>query len=83
LHERAVTELVEHYGVTRSEIDLVEGKPAEAIVDTAVARRAQLVVVGAPQRRGRLAAVVGSTAEAVVAEAPCDVLLVPVAADQR
>ena len=83
LHERAVTELVEQYGVSRSEIDLVEGRPAEAIVDTAAARRAQLVVVGAPQRRGRLAAVVGSTAEVVAAEAPCDVLLVPPPADQR
>jgi len=83
LHERAVTELVAQYGVSRSEIDLVEGRPAEAIVDTVAARRAQLVVVGAPQRRGRLAAVVGSTAEAVAAEAPCDVLLVPVAEHQR
>ena len=52
-------------------------------MDTVAARRAQLVVVGVPQRRGRLAAVVGSTAEAVAAEAPCDVLLVPAAADQR
>lgn len=83
LHERAVTELVAQYGVGRSEIDLVEGGPAEAIVDTAAARRAQLVVVGAPQRRGRLAAVVGSTAEAVAAGAQCDVLLVPAAGDQR
>ena len=83
LHERAVTELVELYGVSRSEIDLVEGRPAEAIVDTAVARRAQLVVVGAPRRRGRLAAVVGSTAEAVAAEVPCDVLLVPAVGNQR
>jgi len=83
LHERAATELVAQYGVSRSEIDLVEGVPAEAIVDTAVARRAQLVVVGAPQRRGRIAAVVGSTAEAVAAGAPCDVLLVPAAGDHR
>jgi nucleotide-binding universal stress UspA family protein len=83
LHERAVTELVDQYGVAPAEIDLVEGRPAEAIIDTAVARHAQLVVVGAPQRRGRLAAVVGSTAEAVAAEAPCDVLVVPVAGDQR
>jgi len=83
LHERAVTELVSQYGVSRSEIDLVEGTPGEAIVDAVAARRAQLVVVGVPQRRGRLAAVVGSTAEAVAAEAPCDVLLVPAPSDQR
>ncbi|HVY64148.1 MAG TPA: universal stress protein [Gammaproteobacteria bacterium] len=77
LHRRAAIELVAEFGITPAETDLVEGSPAEVIVDTAAARRAQLVVVGVPQRRGRLAAVVGSTAEAVAAEAPCDVLLVP------
>jgi nucleotide-binding universal stress UspA family protein len=83
LHERAVTELVDQYGVGPGEIDLVEARPIDAILDTITRRRAHLVVVGVPQRRGRLAAVVGSTAEAVAAEAACDVLLVPVAADQR
>jgi universal stress protein E len=83
LHERAVTELVEQYGVGAGEIDLVEGRPVEAILDTLAQRRAQLAVVGVPQGRGRLTAVVGSTAEAVAAEAVCDVLLVPAAAGQR
>jgi nucleotide-binding universal stress UspA family protein len=77
LHERAVTELVDQYGVGPGEIDLVEGRAVEAILDTLALRRAQLAVVGVPQRRGRLAAVVGSTAEAIAAEAACDVLLVP------
>jgi universal stress protein E len=77
LHQRAVTELVEQYGVGPNEIDLVEGTPAEVIVEATTTAAARLVVVGAPQRRGRLAAVIGSTAEAVAAEAPCDVLLVP------
>jgi universal stress protein E len=83
LHERAVLELVGQYGVGRAAIDLVEGQPVEAILDTVNAQRAQLVVVGVPQRRGRLAAVVGSTAEAVAVEVSCDVLLVPVPPDQR
>jgi universal stress protein E len=77
LHRRAVTELVEEYGVAPDDIELVEGAPAEAIVEAAGAKGTKLVVVGVPQRRGRLAAVIGSTAEAVAAEAPCDVLLVP------
>lgn len=77
LHRRAVTELVEQYGVTQDDIELVEGAPAEAILAAAGAKGTKLVVVGVPQRRGGLAAVVGSTAEAVAAEAPCDVLLVP------
>jgi universal stress protein E len=83
LHRRAVTELVEEHGVGPKEIDLVEGAPAEVIVETVAARHAALVVVGAPRRRGPLAAVLGSTAEAVAAEAPCDVLLVPADAGQR
>jgi nucleotide-binding universal stress UspA family protein len=77
LHRRAVAELVEQYGVPGEDIDLVEGTPAEVIVDAATASGSKLVVVGVPQRRGRLVAVIGSTAEAVAAEAPCDVLLVP------
>jgi universal stress protein E len=77
LHRRAVAELAEEYGVAEDDIDLVEGPPAEVILAAASAGRSKLVVVGVPQRRGRLAAVIGSTAEAVAAEAPCDVLLVP------
>jgi nucleotide-binding universal stress UspA family protein len=81
LHERAVAELVEQYGVGAAETDVVAGRPAEAILDTAAERRAQLVVVGVPHRHAGVAAVIGSTAESVAAEAPCDVLLVPVEAD--
>jgi universal stress protein E len=77
LHRRAVAELVEEYGVAEQDIDLVAGPPAEVIVDAASASGSKLVVVGVPQRRGRLVAVIGGTAEAVAAEAPCDVLLVP------
>jgi len=77
LHRRAVNELVAEYGIAATEVDLVEGAPAEAVIDLVTKRRAELVVVGAPQRHGVLAAVVGSTAEFVAAEAPCDVLIVP------
>ena len=70
-------ELVEEYGVSGAEIDLIAGAPADVLTELAIQREAELVVVGVPQRRGRLAAVVGSTAEGVAAEAACDVLLVP------
>lgn len=78
LHRQAVVELAEEYGVSGAEIDLIEGSPAEVLIEFAGEKAAELVVIGAPQRRGRLAAVIGSTAEAVAAEVPCDVLLVPV-----
>jgi universal stress protein E len=77
LHREAVVELASEYGVGGAEIDLIAGAPADVLTELAIQREAELVVVGAPQRRGRLAAVVGSTAEAVAAEAACDVLLVP------
>jgi universal stress protein E len=80
LHRQAVVELVEEYGVSGEEIDVVAGPPAEVLTEIAIQREAELIVVGAPQRRGRLAAVVGSTAEAVAAEALCDVLVVPAGA---
>jgi nucleotide-binding universal stress UspA family protein len=77
LHRRAVNELVEKYGVAGSEVDLVEGAPAEAVIDTVASRHAELVVVGSPQRRGILATLIGSTAESVAAGVGCDVLVVP------
>lgn len=77
LHRRAVNELVERYGVADTEVDLVEGAPAEAVIDTVVRHHAELVVVGSPQRRGILAALLGSTAESVAAGVACDVLVVP------
>jgi nucleotide-binding universal stress UspA family protein len=77
LHRRAVNELVERYGVADSEVDLVEGAPAEAVIDTVAERKAELVVVGSPQRRGMLATLIGSTAESVAVGVGCDVLVVP------
>ena len=77
LHQRAVNELVEQYGISESEVDLVEGAPAEVVIDAAAERSAELVVVGSPQRRGILAALVGSTAESEAASVACDVLVVP------
>ena len=80
VHRRAVVDLGERYGVSGEAIDLVAGKPAEVIIDVLAARKAALVIVGVPQRHGSIAAVIGTTAEAVAAEVPCDVLLVPASA---
>jgi universal stress protein E len=78
LHRRAVDELLASHGVPPEQVDVVQGRPAEVIARTAEDRHAELVVLGA-LRRGQLEqALLGSTAEAVVAGVPCDVLLVPV-----
>jgi len=77
VHRRALTELAEEYGIAPSEVDLVVGSPAEVVLDEIAARKAELVVVGAARRSALAMLVIGSTAEAVAAEAPCDVLMVP------
>jgi universal stress protein E len=77
LHGRAVNELAEQFGIAATEVDLVVGSVPDAIIDTVVKRRAQLVVVGTSRRRGVLAAAIGSTAERVVTAVACDVLIVP------
>lgn len=81
VHRRAVNELAEQFGVAATEVDLVEGSAPAAIIDTVAKRRADLVVVGMPRRRGALAEAVGSTAERVVTDVACDVLIVPAPSD--
>jgi len=69
-------------GSTVRELESVEGSPAQAIIDAAAHRCADLVVVGAAQRRWSAAHVIGNTAELVAGELPCDVLIVPTPAEQ-
>lgn len=83
LHRRVVNELASEYGVAAHEVDLVEGPAAEAIVDTAMERRAELVVIGTGQRRGFAAATLGNTAELVTGAIDCDVLIVPLPDEGR
>jgi universal stress protein E len=77
LHRRAVDDLLASQGVPPEQVDLVQGTPADVIARTAADRRAELVVLGALRRSQLEQALIGSTAEAVAAEVPCDVLLVP------
>lgn len=77
VHRRAVQELVGEYGVTPDRIELRPGEPAEVISETAREGGSELVVLGAVKRGRLAAALLGSTAERVVAEVDCDVLLVP------
>jgi len=77
LHRHAVDELLASYGVAPEQVDLVEGVPAAVIAQTAADRHAALVVIGALRRSRLERAILGSTAEAVAMDVPCDVLLVP------
>jgi universal stress protein E len=77
VHRVAVHALVSEYGVTPDRIDLRPGEPAEVIAEVVRKRRIELVVLGAIKRSALAQALLGSTAERVVAEVDCDVLLVP------
>lgn len=77
VHRQAVQELAAEYGVTPDLIDLRKGEPADVIAHVVRRRGSELVVLGALKRSVLAQALLGSTAERVVAEVECDVLLVP------
>ena len=56
--------------------ELIEGSPAEAIIDVATTRKSDIIVMGS-RGLGRLAGLLlGSTSQKVVSHAPCPVLIV-------
>ena len=56
--------------------ELIEGSPAEAIIDVANTRQSELIVMGS-RGEGTLAGLLlGSTSQKVVSHAPCPVLIV-------
>jgi nucleotide-binding universal stress UspA family protein len=60
----------------RGTVEIVEGAPHRALAEAAERLPADLIVVGASERPGPLARVLGSTAERVLAHAPVPVLVV-------
>lgn len=62
-------------------IELAETTPADAILDCARRRKADLLVIGTQGRTGLSRLVLGSVAEGILRRAEIDVLAVPVAAD--
>ena len=69
---------VEAVGDVPAEIhtELIEGNPAEAIIDVATTRESSIIVMGS-RGMGRLAGLVlGSTSQKVVSHSPCPVLIV-------
>ncbi|MFA5874010.1 MAG: universal stress protein [Anaerolineales bacterium] len=56
--------------------ELIEGSPAEAIIEVAATRSSDVIVMGS-RGRGRIAgALLGSNSQKVVSHAPCPVLIV-------
>lgn len=75
-HLKAVEKLLGRARSKRVDILLQSGRPATEIAALAAQQKAELVVLGSVKRSRLEVALMGSTAEAVVADAPCDILLV-------
>ena len=68
--------LAEKSGISRAHRHEVSGDPAHGIPKVARATRAQIVVMGAMSRSGLKRVFIGNTAERVLPDLPCDVLVV-------
>jgi nucleotide-binding universal stress UspA family protein len=56
--------------------ELIEGSPAEAILDVATTRHSDLIVMGSHGNSTLAGLLLGSTSQKVVSHAPCPVLIV-------
>ncbi len=72
-----LTDLAKHNGINVSEVNVIIGKPPVEIRRIAVELDADLIVLGTHGRHG-LGLMLGSTANAVLHGAPCNVLAVKV-----
>jgi universal stress protein E len=63
-------------GISRRRRHVVDGDPVYGIPKVARAMRAQIVVMGAVSRSGLKRVFIGNTAERVLNDLPCDVLVV-------
>ena len=77
---QASRERVQHAGL-QGETLLVQGTPAQRIVDTASEQGVDLIIMGTHGRTGLAHVFLGSVAEHVVRQGPCPVLVVRRAPD--
>lgn len=78
LHERLVSRLPEpiRHG-SRYTAVVLQGNPADSLMDYAAVNAVDLIIVGVRPRHGLQKLLIGSTTETLLRHAPCDVLTVP------
>jgi universal stress protein A len=74
--ERSLAAVVAAHPLVSITTEVVIGRPADAIVETAALRTMDLIVVGSHGRSGLARLFLGSAAERVLRHAPCAVLMV-------
>jgi universal stress protein E len=74
-HESKLLELLSDYEVDRAKIELSEGDLVPCLIKYLKAQQANLLVIGALSRNVLERAIVGNTAERILEDSPCDVLV--------
>jgi nucleotide-binding universal stress UspA family protein len=78
LHERLINCLPETIRrSSRFKAVVLQGNPADSLMDYAAVNAIDLIIVGVRPRHGLQKLLIGSTTETVVRHAPCEVLTVP------
>ncbi len=75
-HREALAELLNGYGLPEQQVHMHQGTPQDLLPVLAEKRAADVVVLGAVSRSGLQRIFVGSTAERVLDQLPCDLLIV-------
>lgn len=68
--------LADNYPSAKIEHEILQGNPAEIILETAESWPADLVIVGSHGRKGMSLFLLGSISNAVVTHAPCSVVVI-------
>ncbi|MBK9924294.1 MAG: universal stress protein [Anaerolineales bacterium] len=76
--QHVLQKAIEAVGETHLDIhtELIEGNPADAIIDVAKTRDSDIIVMGSRGLGGLAGLLLGSTSQKVVSHAPCPVLIV-------
>jgi nucleotide-binding universal stress UspA family protein len=76
--EKILQNALDEVGKIPGEIktELIEGSPAEAIINVAATRNSKLIVMGSRGMGSLGSLLLGSTSQSVVSQAPCPVLIV-------
>jgi nucleotide-binding universal stress UspA family protein len=78
LHERLINRLPEAIrGSSRLRAVVLQGNPADSLMDYAAVNAVDLIIVGVRPRHGLQKLLIGSTTETMLRHAPCEVLTVP------
>lgn len=74
-HEEKVFELVKKFGISTDSVHLSQGELAPALTGYLEESNANMLVIGALSRNAVERAIVGNTAEKILENCPCDVLV--------